>query len=143
MKAIELLPSNLPPLPELLPVGSMTSAHSDEFYRDGRSSNDDEIIVIYENIPSKTFHQDSGNHDIQVIPLDLSPRVTEPPKKQHRCESPITETGNIQIRADLFQARAYNNLQNESSQCQTSEYEEDGNLFWKMKYETLVKESKV
>ena len=140
MKAIELLPSNLPPLPELLPVGSMTSAHSGELYREGRSSNDDEIMVIYENIPSKTF-QDSVNHDIQVLPLDLSPRMTEPPKKQQRCESLITETGNIQIRADLFQARAYNSLQNESSQCQTSG--EDRNLFWKMKYETLVEESKV
>ena len=50
MKAIELLPSNLPPLPELLPVGSMTSAHSGELYSDSRSSDDDEIIVIYENM---------------------------------------------------------------------------------------------
>ena len=139
MKAIELLPSNLPPLPELLPVGSMTSAHNGEVYREGSSFNDDEIMVIYENIPSKTFHQSSVNHDIQVDPLDLSPRMTEPPKKQHRCKSPITETGDIQIRADLFQARAYNSLQNESSQTS----EEDWNLFWKMKYETLVKESKV
>ena len=133
MKVVELLPSNLPPLPELLPVGSMTSAHSDEFYRDGRSSNDDEIIVIYENIPSKPL-QDSMNHEIQVIPLDLSPRMAEPQKKQHRCESPINERGNIQFRA----ARAYNN---ESSQYQT--FREDQNLFWKMKYENLLEESKV
>ena len=33
MQAIDLLPSNLPPLPELLPVGSMTSAHNGEVYR--------------------------------------------------------------------------------------------------------------
>ena len=116
MKVIELLPSNfLPPLPELLPVGSMTSAHSHERNRDGRSSNDDEIIVIYENIPSKPF-QDSMNHDIQVVPLDLSPRMGEPSKKQHRYDSPTMtiETGDIQIRADLFKARAYNNLHNEA-----------------------------
>ena len=83
------------------------------------------------------------NHDLQVVPLDLSPRMGEPSKKQHRCESPILERGNIQIRADLFQARAYNNLHNESSQYHQLSGDDPRNLFWKMKYENLVVESKV
>ena len=127
---------NLPPLPELLPVGSMTSysdASIDELLR---SDDDDDIMVVYEHIPTKTSH--TVNKD-KAVPLDLSPKGAHSSKKQQ--EKISTEKSSIQISADLFEARSFNILQNQPNDNGKTR-PEDQNSYWKMKYENLVEERK-
>ena len=100
---------NLPPLPELLPAGSMTSysdASIDELLR---SDDDDDIMVVYEHIPTKTSQ--TVNKDKEVYPLDLSPRRVVSSKKHQKKINQLADTRNI--KADLFETKSFNILQNQ------------------------------
>ena len=130
---------NLPPLPELLPVGPMTSysdASIDELLR---SDDDDDITVVYEHIPTKTSH--IVNQEKEDFPLDLSPRRVDSSKKHQEKINQTTDKRNIQIRAELFETRSFNILQNQPNDNGKTR-PEDQNSYWKMKYENLVEERK-
>ena len=133
-----------PPLPELLPVNSMSPTHNDRHDSDNRSSNDDDVMIIYENIPSK-MSQDRGSED---IPLDLSLIKIDGNKENLKNDSPISEKSILKIRADLYEARTFNILPGvtssaENEKSRKDDVTKDQNLFWKMKYESLVQERAV
>ena len=130
---------NLPPLPELLPVGLMASYSDTSIDELLRSDDDDDIMVLYEHIPTKTSQ--SLNKGKEVFPLDLSSSRIDSSKKHHEKVSQTTDKRDIQIRADLFKARSYNILQNQQNNNWKAG-PEDQNSYWKMKYEKLVEERK-
>ena len=115
----------------------MASAYSDTSIDELlRSDDEDDITIVYENIPSKTSL--TVNKDIEV-PLDFSPMGAHSSKKQQ--EKNLTEKSSMQIRVDLFEDRTYNILQNKPNENGKAG-PEDKNSFWKRKYESLVEERK-
>ena len=138
---LELLPaSTTTTMAEMLPIARQIDRLRWEEERETpllsldelmRSDDDDDIMVVYENIPSKTYL--TVNKDKEV-PLDPSPKGTHSSKN-------VTEKCNIQIREDLFEDRSYNILQNQSNDNGKTGLE-DQNSYWKMKYEKLLEERK-